>query len=416
MSRAVHVHPARHPLADKLGRLEPPVPPPMGSRHAHPLLRIGGEDPSTSAALFGVEQEAIGLRRSVNVRKCLQEIPLDLQHDSAAERDDPTFLALAKDSHLPSPEIKVTRLHARQLRASEPEVEQEEKRHAVAGDRRCVEQSGVSISRKWCGLHRSSGPTQLCRRRERHLVVIFSPRPERSHNGRNLRPRARLAISPQVDHVAQVVQRHLQRVTVGQRERHSRQDRLVVADRRGCRAPLVPEPAKITARREGQRALLGTTCPSPRLASSRPPPRASIAWDGKHCRGSAPSASHTVGPWTDSALGETAPPSVTSSPTVIPPVLTSSTPPGSAGALTTLRARNRVAHEATNGYRRRACSACTLGAARCYRSKQSHGRYQCGIRVRPAQGRSATPTGCRRFVPGRTGRSGPRPKARFLTR
>ena len=87
-----------------------------------------------------------------------------------------------------------------------------------------------------------------------------------------------LPVRPEVDHFAKVVDGDLERILVGERQRHAREHSFVVAECRRRRAPLVAEPAEIAANEQADGSCAIRTCPSRLRTSSARPPQGSTEW------------------------------------------------------------------------------------------------------------------------------------------
>ena len=93
------------------------------------------------------------------------------------------------------------------------------------------------------------------KRGRRDVALLLGPDPESADDGRDLGASARVPHRPRVDHLAEILGRDLERFAVGEQEAHSREDRLVVADRRLGGAVLVAEPAQVAADELAERRL-----------------------------------------------------------------------------------------------------------------------------------------------------------------
>jgi hypothetical protein len=77
------------------------------------------------------------------------------------------------------------------------------------------------------------------------VPLLLGPAPESADDRCDLLACSRRALAPEVDDVAQVVDGDVDRLLVGERDAHAREDCLVVAERRRSGAVLVAEPAQV---------------------------------------------------------------------------------------------------------------------------------------------------------------------------
>jgi hypothetical protein len=116
-----------------------------GPPHAHPGTTLGessarsfaasGTPPADDrqrGALLRVEDEVVRLGDASEQGQRLDQVPLDLQDDSSAQRNHAALLAFAEHGDLSAAEVDVNRSHACELAPTDAEVEQEQQPDAIA--------------------------------------------------------------------------------------------------------------------------------------------------------------------------------------------------------------------------------------------------------------------------------------------
>jgi hypothetical protein len=193
-----------------------------------------------------VEEVVVRLGQSADVGEVCAEEETELGEDGPAKRKQPLLPALTGHADQATLRVEVAHLDAGQLASSYPEEKQAEQREPVAGMLRDREEPGpcVGWQKRRDALLGARAPDAR-RRRDRDVALLLGPAPEGTDDGGHLLPRSRRALAPEVDDVAQVVDGDVDRLLVGKRNAHTRQDGLVVAERRRRRPVLVAEPAQV---------------------------------------------------------------------------------------------------------------------------------------------------------------------------